>query len=59
MASIYYYIGQKYFIAEAEKQFPVPHLFLSNSSDLCDPGQKFAQAQGHFVDFPLAFKSIM
>lgn len=28
-------------------------------SDLCDAGQKFAQAQGHFVDFPLAFQSIM
>lgn len=30
MASIYFYIEQKYFIAEAEKQFPMPHLFLSN-----------------------------
>jgi len=29
-ASIYFYIEQKYFTAEAEKQIPMPHLFLSN-----------------------------
>lgn len=56
VTSIYFNTEQKY--CRSRKKSNAMSISLK-LSDLCDPRQKFAEAQGHLVDFLLAFRSII